>query len=520
FTGPAVNVNNTGGPTDVVVTPADASCGASNGSVTVGAVTGGAAPYTYSINGSGVTSTTVYNNLPAGPYTIAVTDANGCVFTAPAVTVNNTGGPTDVVVTPADASCGNSNGTVTVGAVTGGVAPYTYSINGSGFTSTTVYNNLPAGPYTIAVTDANGCVFTAPAVTVNNTGGPTDVVVTPADASCGNSNGTVTVGAVTGGVAPYTYSINGSGFTSTTVYNNLPAGPYTIAVTDANGCVFTAPAVTVNNTGGPTDVVVTPADASCGASNGSVTVGAVTGGAAPYTYSINGSGVTSTTVYNNLPAGPYTIAVTDANGCVFTAPAVTVNNTGGPTAVVVTPTDASCGNSNGTVTVGAVTGGAAPYTYSINGSGFTSTTVYNNLPAGPYTIAVTDANGCVFPPPEERVKNKGGPTAVVVTPTDASCGNSNGTVTVGAVTGGVAPYTYSINGSAFTTTTVYNNLAAGPYTIAVTDNNGCTFTAPAVNVNNTGGPTDVVVTSTDATCGNSNGTVTVGAVTGGAVANT
>src|SRR6185436_3584928 len=190
-------------------------------------------------------------------------DNNGCIYSTSA-TVNNTNGPTAIAVTPTDATCGASNGTVTVGAVTGGVAPYTYSINGSGFTSTTVYNNLAAGPYTIAVTDNNGCVFTTAAVTVNNTGGPTDVVVTPTDASCGASNGTGTVGAVTGGVARYTYSINGSVFTSTTVYNNLPAGPYTIAVTDNNGCVFTAAAVAVNNTGGPTDVVVTPTDASCG----------------------------------------------------------------------------------------------------------------------------------------------------------------------------------------------------------------------------------------------------------------
>ena len=56
---------------------------------------------------------------------------------------------------------------------------------------------------------------------------------------------------------------------------------------------------------------------------------------------------------------------------------------------------------------------------------------------------------------------------------NATCGNNNGSITLGAVTGGVGPYTYSVNGSAFTATTVYNNLAAGPYTIAVTDANGC-----------------------------------------------
>ena len=52
------------------------------------------------------------------------------------------------------------------------------------------------------------------------------------------ANGTLTIGAVTGGVAPYTYSVDGSAFTATLVYNILAAGTHTVDVTDANGCVF------------------------------------------------------------------------------------------------------------------------------------------------------------------------------------------------------------------------------------------------------------------------------------------
>ena len=209
-----------------------------NGSITLGAVTGGKAPYTYSFNGSAFTATTVYNNLAAGTYTVAVKDANGCVFNAPDATINNIDGATAIAVSKTDASCGNSNGTITFGAVTGGMAPYTYSFNGTAFTATTVYNNLAAGTYTISVKDANGCVFNAPNATINNTGGPTAIAVTTTDATCGSNNGTITLGAVTGGIAPYTYSVNGTAFTATTVYNNLAAGTYTIAVKDANGCVF------------------------------------------------------------------------------------------------------------------------------------------------------------------------------------------------------------------------------------------------------------------------------------------
>ncbi len=78
----------------------------------------------------------------------------------------------------------------------------------------------------------------------------------------------------------------------------------------------------------------------------------------------------------------------------------------------------------------------------------------------------------LFNAPDAVVANGTGPSAIVVTTVDATCGNNNGSVTLGAVTGGVAPYTYSFNGSAFTATLVYNNLAAGNYTISVKDANG------------------------------------------------
>ena len=515
FNAPPATINNTGGATAVVVTTTAATCGNANGTLTIGAVTGGTAPYTYSVDGSAFTGTLVYNNLAAGNHTVSVKDANGCIFNATPGTINNTSGATAVVVTTTAATCGNANGTLTIGAVTGGTAPYTYSVDGSAFTGTLVYNNLAAGNHTVAVKDANGCVFNAPPATINNTGGATAVVVTTTAATCGNANGTLTIGAVTGGTAPYTYSVDGSAFTGTLVYNNLAAGNHTVAVKDANGCIFNATPGTINNTSGATAVVVTTTAATCGNANGTLTIGAVTGGTAPYTYSVDGSAFTGTLVYNNLAAGNHTVSVKDANGCVFNATPGTINNTGGATAVVVTTTAATCGNANGTLTIGAVTGGTAPYTYSVDGSAFTGTLVYNNLAAGNHTVSVTDANGCVFNAPPATINNTGGATAVVVTTTAATCGNANGTLTIGAVTGGTAPYTYSVDGSAFTGTLVYNNLAAGNHTISVKDANGCIFNAPPATINSTGGATAVVVTTTDATCGNANGTLTIGAVTGG-----
>ena len=642
-----VTVRN--GPTAIQVTPANAACGASNGSVTLGAVTGGATPYQYNFNGLGFSTTTTYNNLAAGSYSLIVQDANGCTFTAPDVQISNSGGATAVVVTPTDATCGQNDGSITIGNVTGGVAPYTYDLNNSGtFTGTTVYNNQAAGQYTVSVKDVNGCIFTAPAVTIGSTGGPTvtvtnpaptcapgtvditaatvtagsttgltytyfsdagantvyisptaatngtyyivgttaggcasapmpvvvtvrngptAILVAPANAACGASNGSVTLGTVTGGTGPYLYFFNGGGFSSQVTYDNLAAGSYTLAVQDANGCIFNAPNVLISNTGGPSSVVITPADATCGQSNGSITIGNVTGGVAPYTYDLNNTGVfTGTTVYNNQAAGQYTVSVKDVNGCIFTAPAVTIGSTGGPTVTVTNPapicapgtaditaaavtagsttgltytyfsdagantayltptaatngtyyivgttaagcasapmpvvvtvrtgataiqvakTNAGCGASNGIVLLGNVTGGVAPYQYNFNGLGFSSTVTYNNLAAGSYTLVVQDANGCTYNAPNISISNTGAATAVVVTPADATCGQSNGSITIGNVTGGVAPYTYQLNTGGYSNTTVYNNLASGQYTVSVKDVNGCIFTAPATTINST-----------------------------------
>ena len=176
-------------------------------------------------------------------------------------------------------------------------SPYTYSVDGSAFTSTNSYTNLAAGTYAVEVMDVNSCIFSTSA-SITNTSGPTAIATTIVDAACGASNGSITLGAVTGGIAPYTYSVDGSAFTATTSYPSLAAGTYAVEVRDANGCTFSTTA-SISNTGGPTAIATTIVNTTCGASNGSITLGAVTGGIAPYTYSVNGSAFTSTTSYKS-----------------------------------------------------------------------------------------------------------------------------------------------------------------------------------------------------------------------------
>ncbi|MDH7445151.1 T9SS type A sorting domain-containing protein [Aquimarina sp. 2201CG14-23] len=207
-------------------------------------------------------------------------------------------------------------------------------------------------------------------------------------------------------------------------------------------------------------------NASCnGDTDGQIT-GSGTGGTMPYTYQWSNGATTASTT--GLAAGTYTITITDANGCTDDASTSVTE----PTAVVaaaLVDSNASCnGDTDGQIT-GSGAGGTMPYTYSWSNGATTASTT--GLAAGTYTITITDANGCT----DDASTTVTEPTAVVaaaLVDSNASCnGDTDGQIT-GSGTGGTMPYTYSWSNGATTASTT--GLAAGTYTVTITDANGCT----------------------------------------------
>ncbi|MBP8192204.1 MAG: gliding motility-associated C-terminal domain-containing protein, partial [Chitinophagales bacterium] len=108
-----------------------------------------------------------------------------------------------------NATCNKNNGAINLDSIRGGVAPYQYNFNNSGFSSTKNYTNLSAGNYSIVVKDANGCNYTT-SVVISNIGTPSSTTIT--DTICGGR----------------IYNFNG---------NNLTAsGNYTDTLTNTAGC--------------------------------------------------------------------------------------------------------------------------------------------------------------------------------------------------------------------------------------------------------------------------------------------
>jgi gliding motility-associated-like protein len=152
------------------------------------------------------------------------------------VAISNSSGGTGI-------SCaGQQDGILTVD-VLSGIGPFTYAWN-TAATSSSI-NNLPAGSYSVTVTDLPGCSqvetieITAPT--------PIEASIIGTSAGCfGSKTGSITIDTIFGGVAPYDYSLDNEFFSNTssfpTLLPDLAAGSYTVYIQDANDCQITVSA--------------------------------------------------------------------------------------------------------------------------------------------------------------------------------------------------------------------------------------------------------------------------------------
>lgn len=133
------------------------------------------------------------------------------------------------------ASCGNDDGSFSI-AVAGGEAPYSFE-SSLGNNSTGSYADIGAGVYTVEVIDAKGCTNTID-VSVQNQEGVSIDQISLEDSGCGTSQGQIDV-SVSGGIQPYSFSLNGNASQSSGLFTGLASGSYILEVEDSEGCEIT-----------------------------------------------------------------------------------------------------------------------------------------------------------------------------------------------------------------------------------------------------------------------------------------
>ncbi|MBS4044149.1 MAG: tandem-95 repeat protein, partial [Chitinophagaceae bacterium] len=450
--------------------------GNSTGAVSVTAA-GGVTPYQYKLDNGSYQSSSSFSGLSAGSYVVYVKDVNNCIQSVN-VTITQPSAPlSSSISSQTNVNCfGQSTGSATV-STSGGTSPYTYSWNTSPVQTTATATGLAAGTYTVTVTDNKGCTTTAN-VTITQPSAPlSSSISSQTNVNCfGQSTGSATV-STSGGTSPYTYSWNTSPVQTTATATGLAAGTYTVTVTDNKGCTTTVNVTITQPSAALNSSISSQTNVNCfGQSTGSATV-STSGGTSPYTYSWNTSPVQTTATASGLAAGTYTVTVTDNKGCITTANVTITEPSAALSANVPTQTNVNCfGQSTGSATV-STSGGTAPYTYSWNTSPVQTTATATGLAAGTYTVTVTDNKGCITTANVTITQPSAALSSNISSQTNVNCfGQSTGSATV-TTSGGTSPYTYSWNTSPVQTTATASGLAAGTYTVTVTDNKGCTTTA-------------------------------------------
>ncbi len=424
-------------------------CGAGDGKARVEVIQGGSAPYSY-LWSNGKTTQEI-TNVPAGTYVVTVTSNEGCI----AIDSTTIGQPNTLSVTITGNSivCGNSHNAILTANVNYGTAPYSYVWN-NGDTTKTI-NNLGPGVYKVTVTSAEGCtgsssktIFSSPGILLS---------VDSVPISCHHANDGMLIVNHTGGIPPFGV-LWSTGATSQSI-QDLPPGNYGVTITDFAGC--TASAHVTLTEPAPFSVKIDASQGNCNPQTDLTAV--VAGGTPPYTY-LWSTGDTSTTIQTGM-AGTYGVTVYDSRGCNAFADIVIQDF---PEILLdVLTTNETCDGAHDGNATAAVSGGTPPFKYLWN-TGSTNFQI-DNLPPGDYTVTVSDAAGCTRS--EVGTILPGAPLMVSIDAPPFVCGNELTTAQAKAGPEATMPVTFDwSNGQSGA---VANGLAAGLYSVTLTDAKGC-----------------------------------------------
>lgn len=288
----------------------DVSCfGGSDGAIDLTAF-GGSPYYVYTWD-DGTTLQDVYN-LKAGVHDVTIKDVNGCLLLT-SITVHQPD-PITAQKNITDVKCyGFKDGAIDL-TVSGGVLPYTFKWSTPeivlGQTGEDLMN-IPVGTYYVLIKDFFQCEYYDTMKVKESFLLVTNLAIT--NANCYDSSDARIDLTVTGGLPPYNY-LWSSGQTSQDIAG-VHAGIYKVLIDDVNGCT----ALVQGEITQPDNLAFgfTISEVSCKDNDDGRIVMSNSGAIAPYTYSWSNGAVTKD--LSDLLGNNYTITVTDAHTCPFSA---------------------------------------------------------------------------------------------------------------------------------------------------------------------------------------------------------
>jgi len=507
-------INSSSGPIIGDATIEAAHCDGTGGNITSPEITSPEPPVSFSWTASGdnvlLSSTPDLLNVPPGAYALSVEDINGCVATH-IFNIPQAEGPALSGATVLPASCGNEDGAITDIITSGNIILYEWQNSSETVIGNTPYLlNVGQGTYTLTITDENNCIIENN-YDVPELGGPeiTGAQVTPS--SCGEPNGSISNLLYDGEVnAIAWYNEVGLLFSVDTEITDLPAGDYTLQISNDGGCADSQ-VFHIEESTAPQIISALLIDATCNQANGEITDLIISGDVLEWEwYNVNNVLVSTNESIQDIESGSYRLLITDANGCTDEE-IFAINNTDGPALGLATIQTESCSAQNGAIIQPQISPPNAVITYEwTNSSGVIigNEDQLQNLPAGIYTLTITDQNNCsssAFYTVEAL------PATIIqdATITPDACSQGIGSITDVVLSGNTPVIAYSwedADGNLITMNPALYNQLSGSYTLSITDENGCidemNFEIPHLS-----GPEITDATIQEAFCGGNNGSI-------------
>ncbi|MBU8892228.1 MAG: T9SS type A sorting domain-containing protein [Bacteroidales bacterium] len=441
----------------------------------------GVPPFNYNWSHDVGLNDSTATGLPAGRYTVTVTDFLDSIATIFYDITEPDAFIFDPTITDVTTCSYNSNGAIDLN-VSGGNGGNTYFWIGEETENIEDQTGLGIGSFYVTVTDTEGCTND----TAINITGPEPVIfngtlVTDDSGVDPIHNGAIDLVLVGGSTTPANY---GASWTGPSGYNaatqdisSLAAGTYYVTVTDENSCLFDSSFTVVDLdtlfayiSNKKDDCTGLPGDGTAQVSYYTPNATAV------ISYSWSHDGGLNDSVATGLAAGLYYVTVTDSDLSETSVDSVQILDLGYTMTGDLDGTlDVNCkGDSDGYIDLTVITPGQSPYLYEWSNGDTTQDII--NLPAATYSVTVTDDNACTLQISNYTISEPA--LDLTVPPPGISSyilcyGDLNGAL-LADPSGGNGGYTYKWNDPGDQTSNPATGLEAGFYTVTVTDSKLCT----------------------------------------------
>ncbi len=428
----------------------------------------------------------IIGGLQAGSYALVFADSNNCQETC-GFSISDPVCAFQVDAQSRQPSCsGASDGQIVV-IPSGGTGPYSYSWS-NGAPAADTLSMIPSGVFSVTATDAIGCKDSIQITLAQPE--PLAISCTPVKAvgRIGGDDGEALI-ALGGGTAPYQVVVSGptnNTFTLPTLsilrLTDLRAGTYAVEVTDGNGCISSC-GFSLSEPPCSMTLSLTPTPPLCSGTATARLTPVITQGIAPFVYNWSVDSLDNQPALTGISAGTYSLTVTDSIGCTasntqtISDPPLLDLQCGVPVATT------RLGGADGSISV-TVLGGAPPYQLILSGAQSDTIQIpaigavtVDSLRQGSYSLLLTDRNGCPAPACAFAIEDPVCDLDVVLIPTHPSCtGGTDGRIQT-QITSGSARYIFDWSNNILDGIANPSGLAAGQYSLTVTDLRGCMDTA-------------------------------------------